>query len=275
MPELVVSITSSLNGYSDLAIGNVIGSNLANIFLILGTCAAIRGLKFKKETKLFETPFTIMATIFLFIVCINGLGNEKYLITRIEGFILLILCILFIIYNIIMARKNESNENSFVEIKESTKSISVFTSIFYIIIGIIGLKIGGDLVVEGAVKTATILGLSEQLISLTIVAFSTSLPELITSITATIKGETDMAIGNVLGSQLFNILLIIGLSSSLNPISYSTSYNKEIFLLTFGTFCLALFPFFGKKNEMTRWNGIFFVIIYFLYLASLVFSNIK
>lgn len=274
MPELVVSVTSALDGHSDLAIGNVVGSNIANLFLILGVCSIIKPLKFKKETRLFEIPFTIFSTIMLFFLCINGSNKELNMITREEGIILLVFCILFIIYNLIMARKGEEFEKTdrIIEIKTNEKKTSpAWESIFGIILGIIGLKLGGDIVVENSVEIAKILGISEKLISLTIVAFSTSLPELITSIAATKKGETDMAIGNILGSQIFNILLIIGVSATLTPIAYSISYNSNIMLLIIGSIMLGLFPFIGKKNEMTRSNGLIFLIIYIIYLVSIVY----
>lgn len=274
MPELVVSVTSALEGHSDLAIGNVVGSNIANMFLILGVCSIIKPLKFKKETRLFEIPFTIFATILLFFLCVNGSGEQINTITREEGIILLGFCILFIIYNLIMAKKGEEFDKEYriLEIRiEENKKVSLWESLFGIILGIIGLKLGGDLVVENSVEIAKILGISEKLISLTIVAFSTSLPELITSIAATKKGETDMAIGNVLGSQIFNILLIIGISSALVPITYSKGYNSNIILLIAGSIILGLFPFVGKKNEMTRGNGIVFVLAYIVYLISIVY----
>lgn len=274
MPELVVSVTSALEGHSDLAIGNIVGSNIANMFLILGACAIIKPLVFKKETRLFEIPFTIFSTIMLFFLCINGTNEQINTITKEEGIILLIFCILFVIYNLIMAKKGDEfdKEDRIIEIQTNNKKISpVWESIFGIIIGIIGLKLGGDLVVDNSVEIAQILGISEKLISLTIVAFSTSLPELITSIAATRKGETDMAIGNVLGSQIFNILLIIGISAFLTPISYSKSYDSNIMLLILGTIALGLFPFIGKKNEMTRYNGLVFVLTYSIYLVSILF----
>lgn len=273
MPELVVSVTSALEGHSDLAIGNVVGSNIANLFLILGACAIIKPLIFKKETRIFEIPFTIFVTILFFFLCINGINNQTYIITKQEGIILLIFCVLFIIYNLIMAKKGEEFEKQekIIEIKTNDGKVSpVWESLFGIIIGIVGLKLGGDLVVNNSVEIARILGISEKLISLTIVAFSTSLPELITSIAATRKGETDMAIGNIIGSQIFNILLIIGLSAFLTPISYAKSYNSNIILLTIGTILLGLYPYIGKKNEMTRWNGLAFVIIYIMYLIGIV-----
>lgn len=274
MPELVVSVTSALEGHSDLAIGNVVGSNIANLFLILGVCAIIKPLIFKKETRIFEIPFTIFVTILFFFLCINELNGQTYIITKEEGIILLVFCILFILYNLIMAKKGEEfeNENRILEIKtDEKKNVPVWESIFGIIIGIVGLKLGGDLVVNHSVEIAQMLGISEKLISLTIVAFSTSLPELITSIAATRKGETDMAIGNIIGSQIFNILLIIGISAFLAPIAYAKSYNSNIILLTMGTILLGLYPYIGKKNEMTRSNGVAFVLIYIIYLASIIY----
>lgn len=274
MPELVVSVTSAIEGHSDIAIGNVVGSNIANLFFILGVCSIIKPLKFKKETRLFEIPFTIFSTIILFFLCVNGTNQKINIITRQEGMILLGFCILFIIYNLIMAKKGNEFENTdtIIEIQTNKQKISpVWESIFGIILGIVGLKLGGDIVVDNSVEIAKLLGISEKLISLTIVAFSTSLPELITSIAATKKGETDMAIGNVLGSQIFNILLIIGVSAILSPIKYSTSYNSNIILLTVGTILLGLYPFIGKKNEMTRSNGVVFVLTYIIYLISIVY----
>lgn len=274
MPELVVSVTSAIEGHSDLAIGNVVGSNIANMFLILGLCSIIKSLIFKKETRLLEIPYTIFVTILLFFMCINGIDAELNIITKSEGIILLIFCILFIVYNLVMAKKGEEfDKEDIVEIKlNEKKDVPVWESIFGIVIGIVGLKLGGDLVVNNSVEIAKILKISEKIISLTIIAFSTSLPELITSIAATRKGETDMAIGNILGSQIFNIVLIIGISAVLAPITYSKSYDSNIILLIIGTIILGLFPFVGKKNEMTRNNGILFIVIYIIYMLSIVIS---
>ncbi|MDO5557181.1 MAG: calcium/sodium antiporter [Clostridia bacterium] len=273
-PELVVSATASIEGHSDLAIGNVVGSNIANLFLILGICSIIKGLIFKKETKIFENPFTIFCTVLLFFLANNKMGGYP-LITKKEGIVLLLICIIFIIYNIIMSKKGNNLDNKIIEldVKENHK-ISIFSSIISIILGTLSLKIGGDFVVDNASGIATLCGISEKMISLTIVAFSTSLPELITSITATKKGDTDMAIGNILGSQIFNILLIIGISAVLSPIPYSIKYNNDILLLSVGTIILALFPFIGRKNEMTRFNGIIFLIIYITYMLGLILFNL-
>jgi len=273
LPELVVSTTSALTGHSDIALANVVGSNMANLFLILGVCSIIRPLKFKKETVFIENPFVIVITALLFFFGLNKGGSE---ISRIEGGILLLLCIVFILYNVIMAKRGAVKDEPEEELQqdpEEPSKIDTYKSILFIVLGIIGLKYGGDFVVDNAVVIAAAIGISEKLIGLTIVALSTSLPELITSATATIKGETDMAIGNIVGSQTFNILLIIGTSALLTPIKYSIAYNKDLVLLLAGSIVFALFPFTGEKHKMTRENGILFVIVYIVYMINVVISN--
>lgn len=273
MPELVVSVTAALEKHADLSIGNIIGSNITNMFLILGICSIIKPLRFKKETRFFEIPFTIFTTGLLFFFCINT-NTSIPIINRQEGIILLLLCVIFIIYNLVMARKGEQfdKEDTMIEIVTHDKEeTSIWESLFGVIVGIVGLKLGGDLVVNGTIQISEMIGITEKLVSLTIVALSTSLPELITSIAATKKGDIDLAIGNVLGSQIFNILLIIGISATLSPIRYSIEYNSQIILLTIGSIALGLFPFTGKKYEMTKINGIVFVIIYVCYLGSLIY----
>lgn len=268
MPELMVSTTAALGGHSDMSIGNVVGSNLANLFLILGVCSIIKPLEFKEETEQIENAITIFMTFTLYIF---GNNQNSNIITRTEGIVLIVCCILFILYNIFMAKKKK--DEAIIEIDEE-ENIGLRKSIFGIIIGIVALKVGGDVVVNYASKIAQIMGLSEKIISVTIIAFSTSLPELITSITATKKGETDMAIGNIIGSQLFNIMLIIGVSALLCPINYSFEYNFDMYILIFGTVLFALFPFIGKKHYMTRSNGIIFVLIYIAYITYTVFRVI-
>lgn len=278
MPELMVSLTSALEGHSDMSIGNVVGSNIANLLLILGICAIIKNLNFKKETKYFESPFALVVTILLFIFGNNCIIDGSGVIGRGAGFVLIGLCILFIIYNIIMAKKGEdfdgiSKDLVIVNIEMSTARYTI-KSIIFIILGIVCLKFGGDFVVDSASEIARILGMSEKLISLTIIAVATSLPELATSVIATKKGEVDLAIGNIIGSCIFNILLIIGLSAIITPISYSLNYNKDIICLIVATIFLALFPFIGKKDEMTRANGIIYLVGYIAYSISLIITNL-
>ena len=262
MPELMVSTMSSLTGHSDMSIGNVVGSNNVNLFLILGICSIITPLAFKKETEKYENIIAIFATVLLTFL---GNNQQNNIITRNEGIVLLTCCASFIIYNILMSKKERSKDT--IEIQENIQEISILKSLFGITIGIAALKIGGDVVVKYASEIARIMGLSEKLISVTIIAFSTSLPELITSINATLKSDTDMAIGNILGSQIFNIFLIIGTSAVLVPINYSTEYNIDMAFLIFGTCLFAVFPFIGKKHYMTRINGIIFVFIYICYIT--------
>ncbi len=272
MPELIVSTASAISGHSDMSIGNIIGSNLANLLLILGMCAIIKPLIFKKETKFIENFIAIFVTGVLFVLGNNSIGAN--MITRKEGIFLVFLCVLFIVYNIVMAKKgNEFDKNTIIEL-EDRKKIPTFKSIVLILIGIVALKFGGDFVVDGSTYIAKVMGISEKIIGLTILAISTSLPELITSVTATRKGEVDMAIGNIIGSQIFNIVLIIGVSAIITPINYSISYNMDMTILIASTILFALFPFIGKKDEMTRANGVVFVGIYVMYMIWLVTSNI-
>lgn len=278
MPELMVSLTSAISGHSDMSIGNVVGSNIANLLLILGLCAIIKSLKFKKETKYFESPFALIVTILLFILANNTLSGQANVITRLEGIILLILCIAFIIYNIVMAKKGEdfdgiSKDLVIINIEMNSKRY-IIKAILFVIFGVILLKFGGDFVVNSASEIARMFGMSEKLISLTVLAVATSLPELVTSLVATKKGEIDLAIGNIIGSCIFNIILIIGVSAVISPITYSVSYNKDIIILIGATLLLGLFPFIGKKNEMTRINGSIFFLGYVAYMANLVMTNI-
>ncbi len=190
MPELFVSITSAIEGYPDMAVGNVIGSNLCNLLLILGLSAIIQSIEFKRETRLIEIPMTLAITFILFIIC--NIGTN---ITKIEGMILILLFVLFIGYTIYMGKKGEKFEkkDTIIEVQIQENN-SIIKSILWIILGIVALKIGGDLTVNHAVTIAQAIGISEKVISLTIIAIGTSLPELVTSVTAAFKGNSDIAI---------------------------------------------------------------------------------
>lgn len=262
MPELMVSVTSAIAGYSDIAVGNVIGSNLTNLLLILGVSAILQPLVFQKQTKQVENPFMLACTVLLWFLANNG-GNHQ--ITMQEGLILLTLCVLFILYQILHAKK-ENMKDRIIPLWEEEKKISIVQSILWIILGIFALKIGADWVVEGTEEIARFFGISERIISLTLVAFSTSLPELVTSISAARKGSSDIAIGNIIGSQIFNILLILGAAATIRPIEYSVQYNDDLTFLIFATSIFLLFPYVGKKNQMTKRNGLLFLAMYAGYL---------
>ena len=264
MPELFVSITSALEGHSDMAIGNVIGSNLSNLLLILGLSTMIKPVVFQKETRLYEIPMCLASTLILMLFC-----NTNAKISRGESAVLLILFCMFILYTIFMAKKESKKNIVEIDVKEEKKN-STFKDIIFIILGIIGLKIGGDLAVDNAVVVANYFNLSEKLISLTILAIGTSLPELVTSITAAVKGNSDIAIGNIIGSNIFNILLIIGVSSVIHPITYNMSYNFDISILVISTIILAIFPFIPPKDKMSKANGVIYFLMYLMYLGFLI-----
>ena len=264
MPELVVSTTSAIEGYSDMSVGNIIGSNICNLLLILGLSAIIKPVKFQQQTKWIENPLSIILTIIFCIMC-----NINQDINRTEGALLIILFIIFLIYTVIMGIRSQKNE--IIMRLEETKKISTLKNIMLIILGIATLKIGGDLVVYNSEQIARILKISEKIISLTIVAIGTSLPELVTSVTAAIKGDSDIAIGNIVGSNIFNMLLIIGLSAVIKPINYNITYNAQIIILFIGMTLMLIFPFIKPKNVLSRKNGLICVILYMIYLINLIF----
>lgn len=264
MPELFVSITSALNNYSDMAIGNIIGSNIANMLLILGLSSMIQTIEFQKETRLIEIPLCLFITSVFMLIC-----NINKNVSRGEAIVLLIMFILFILYTIYMAKKGKETES--IELIEKDKKNSMIKNMLYVVSGIIALKIGGDFTVDNAVKIAQHFDLSEKVISVTILAIGTSLPELVTSVTAAIKGESDIAIGNILGSNIFNMLLIIGVSAVIKPIVYNVSYNIDLAILLVGTIVLEIFPFIKPKNKMSRMNGFIYFIMYVGYMVTLFY----
>lgn len=261
MPELFISITSALEGHSNVAIGNAIGSNISNLFLILGVSAIIKEIPLRREAKLIDIPICLFITIIFITIC-----NIGSVITRVQGIYLIILFVLFIIYTFIMSKEEEKNEE---ENKNDSKNQSILKSIFYIALGIIGLKVGGDLTVNNAVEIAETFNLSQKIISVTILAIGTSLPELVTSITAALKNESDIAVGNIVGSNIFNMLLIIGISSIIRPIEYDFSYNKDMIFLIIGTILLGLFSITRPRNKINRTKGIIYFSLYVGYMVML------
>ncbi len=266
MPELFVSTASAIKGSSDMALGNIIGSNICNLLLILGLSAMIRPVKFQRETRLIEIPICLAITIIFAIFC-----NTNGQISRIEAAILIVLFIMFIIYTIFMGKKGKAFDKDEVveETKSDEKQLSILKSIIYVILGVIGLKIGGDLTVDNATIIARMFNVSEKVISLTILAVGTSLPELVTSVMAAKKGNSDIAIGNIIGSNIFNILLIIGLSAMIFPLAYNYTYNIQMWILIASTMVLSIFPILPPKNEMCRFNGFTYILIYIGYMAML------
>ncbi len=267
LPELFISVTSAVREYPDMAIGNVMGSNIANLFLILGIASAIRPIKLKKETRIIEIPLCLVISLIFMALC--NLGQD---VSRSDAGILLVLFVLFIIYTIVMAKNGEEfdkeDEEENIPEKNDKPNKLVIKDMIFIILGGILLKIGGDLTVNNAVNIAQHFSLSEKIISVTILAIGTSLPELVTSIFAAIKGKSDIAVGNILGSNIFNMLLIIGISSMIRPINYNTSYNLEMFFIIVGLLILSLFTVIPPKNRISRGNGITYFIFYLGYLLK-------
>lgn len=263
MPELMVSLTSALEGHSDISIGNVIGSNLCNLLLILGLTSLIAPLKFQKNTKKYEIPIMVDATILVFI-----LANVGKSISRFDGLIISIVFIMFILYTIFSAKKSMNNDIK-QEAKKDKKQ-NAFMAILKIVLGIVLLKIGGDVSVDNAIIVARELGVTEKVIGLTIIAIGTSLPELITSVVAAHKGDIDIAIGNIVGSNIFNVLLILGVSSVISPITYSLSYNFEFIYVIIASILLYMFAATGKKYTMTRLNGLIYLLMYGAYMMLLL-----
>lgn len=260
-PEFFISLSSVLSGHEDFSIGNVIGSNISNLLLILGITAIITPIYFRNKTKLIELPMCLFFTVIFVILC--NVGRK---ISRFDAGILLICFILFIIYTIYIGRNNKENfEQEIIDRK-------IFTNILYILIGIVGLKIGSDFIVNNAEKLALRFNISEKVISLTIIAIGTSLPELVTSIISATRKKADLAVGNIIGSNIFNMLLVIGMTALIQSISYNIEYNAQLTILLIATILICLFPYLEEKDKMTKSDGLIYVFIYAVYMFMLFIS---
>ena len=231
MPELFVSTTSALQGSADMSIGNIIGSNICNLLLILGLSAVISPVKFQKSTKNIEIPMCFVITV-VFMV----LANLGKIISFADSIILLVLFVGFLGYTLYVAKKGQAEAAETEECEQEEQNGSMLKNIFLIVIGIVALKLGGDFTVDNAVVIAQTVGISEKVIGLTILAIGTSLPELVTSVMAAIKGNDDIAIGNIIGSNIFNMLMIIGVTAAITPITYNPTYNVQLIILIVSLF---------------------------------------
>ena len=256
-PELIVNIFASLGGHHEITFGNILGSNIFNILMVLGVAGIISTIVVRRNTILKEIPFLLIATLMAF-----GLALWNSDLSLLDGIILLLFLLIFFIY-VIGFLKAKPLLGS--DIKERSYGITFLMMIS----GIIGLFFGGKFVVDNAVKIATQFGVSQKFIGLTIVALGTSLPELVTSVLAIKKGRNDLAIGNVIGSNLFNILLVLGVSSIIAPIQYDIALNIDFIFLSVITIMLFITMFIGKKHKLTKIESVFFVALYFVYLVFL------
>ncbi|MBQ4562102.1 MAG: calcium/sodium antiporter [Clostridia bacterium] len=265
-PELAVSMSAAIKGSNDIAIGNVVGSNIFNTLVVLGASAAITPVMVKKDIIKVDYPISLIFTLLLGIFCLDKIfGAENMTISRVDGIILL-LCFAGFMFIVIRdgLRHRDKDEHEL----DSEKEKPVWLILILSIVGLAGIILGGDMSVEGAKEIARCFGLSEALIGLTVVALGTSLPELVTSIVAAKKGESDIAVGNVVGSNIFNILLILGVSATILPMKVSTTYIYDIGILLL--ISVVFFIPMAIKKKVSRGMGAIMVLTYVLYTAYLI-----
>lgn len=269
-PEATVSIIAAMEGNSAVSLGNVIGSNIFNITLVVGITAILNPLKVESETIRKEIPFTLLASVALWVVisdiALQGAGAN--LITRSEGIILLLFFAIFLYYIFEVARNNRQNGN--VDTGDTT-GVTWGKNILFTIGGLAGIIFGGDLVVDNATDIALSIGMSETLVGLTIVAVGTSLPELITSITAALKKESEIALGNIVGSNIFNILLVIGASATISPLAVDGKIFFDLIFMILFTFVLLIFS--RSKYTISKKEGAILAVVYIAYLIYIIIRN--
>ncbi len=268
-PELAVNVIASISGNNDIAIGNVVGSNIANVFFILGICAVIAPLVVHRYTVWMEIPISLFAALLLGAIINDSLfdSGDTNIISRMDGIIFLMCFTFFMLYAIWISRRTKE------EADVPEVNLPVWKSVGLIIIGLVGLVLGGKWIVDGAVEIATQLGMSQAVIGLTIVAIGTSLPELAASAVAVYKGNTDLAIGNVIGSNIFNTFWILGISSTISPMPYNGGEQVSIILNIIASLVLFIFLFVGRRHMLQRWQGVVFGIAYAAYLTFLVMQD--
>lgn len=269
MPELIVNIFASAKGNTDIAIGNILGSNIANILLILGISAIIYPLATKRNTVWKEIPLSLLAAVILGVMAndmlIDGAGFSG--LTKIDGIVFIAFFVIFLYYTFGISKISGEADDA------NIKQHGYLKSSLYIIGGLLALIIGGKWIVDGAVKIAELFNVSQSLIGLTIVAVGTSLPELATSAIAAYKKQTDIAIGNVVGSNIFNIFWILGVSSLIRPLPFNANSTIDILMTIFASIILFVIMFVGKKHTVERWQGALMITIYIGYITFLVINK--
>lgn len=269
MPELVVNIIASFQGSAEIAIGNVLGSNIANILLILGVASLVTPLPLKRSTILSEIPFSLVATMlvgFLANAAIFTDPKKALFLSRVDGLVLLCFFGLFMLYIATIAHDDMTDAIPAGEMSNGR-------ALFLIVGGCLALFLGGKWVVDGAIQLARIFGMSETFIGLTVVAIGTSLPELVTSAMAAYRGSADIAVGNAIGSNIFNLLWILGISATIRPLPFDHASNSDIVMLIFTSILLFGAVIFGERNRIDRWQGFGFLIIYCIYTLFLVYRG--
>ncbi len=269
MPELVVNVLASLSKSPDLAIGNIVGSNIANVFLILGIAAVIRPLSVRSATIWKEVPLSFLAAVVLFFLLNDTIldGLPQSLLSRGDGFVLMGFFIIFVYYTFGMAQSGEGFE------EDVQPEVSLGRALLLTAGGLIALPIGGDWIVKGAIHAARTFQVSESVIGLTIVAVGTSLPEVAASAVAALKGKSDIAVGNAVGSNVFNIFWVLGLSAVIQPIPYNVANNPDVFVAAFASLLLFVFLLVGIPKVLQRYQAVLLLLIYACYLTYLVVAR--
>jgi len=269
-PELTVSLVSALKGSADIAIGNVVGSNIFNTLMIVGCTAAIVPIAITRGTLAHEIPLCILASLVLSICASDMLlgSGEADIISRSEGLLLLCFFVIFLGYTFAIAKKGAGQED-----ESAIKDMPVWKSALYIVAGLAALVYGGQIFVDGASGIARSLGVSESIIGLTLVAGGTSLPELATSVVAALKKNPEMAIGNVIGSNLFNIFFVLGCSATITPLTIQGITTIDFSVLIASSVLLYLFGLFFRNRTITRWEGIVMIVCYVVYTVYLIMGQ--
>lgn len=259
LPEAAVSVSAALKGSADITIGNVVGSNILNILIILGLTSVIRPIAVQKSTVKYEIPFVVLISAFLL-----GIGYTDHMVGRADG---VVLWVLFIAYLLYLLKMTKSGETVLEDIPGDDADMPVWKMLLLIIIGAAAIVLGADLAVDSASELARIFGMSERLIGLTIVALGTSLPELVTSVTASVKGKADIAVGNIVGSNIFNILFVVGTSALITPVVYAPDFLVDSIVCIAAVILLWLCVF--KNRRLGRAGGAVMLVgyaVYFVYL---------
>lgn len=271
-PELVVNTFAAVQGHQDIVFGNVLGSNNFNLFIILGITGLMTPLAVQSSTAWKEIPISFIAVILLFFLVNDVLifNSNSSVLGRLDGGILLLFFALFLFYVYKQLKSDPSETEELVPVSKMTSGKMAI----YIISGLGGLVFGGHLVVNNAIEIAESLGISQKIIGLTVVAAGTSLPELATSVIAAVKKNADIAVGNIIGSNIFNIFLILGASSMLRPIGFDPVFNIDLYVLAGGTIFLILAMFTGKRKKLDRWEAAILLLFYLSYTTYLVMQEL-
>lgn len=271
-PELIVSAISAINGSSDIAIGNVVGSNISNVFMILGVTAIIAPITLTKSNLKYDLPIALGVSLLLFVLAYDSifLGKEFNVISRWDGLILIAMFVLFMIYSFKSSASGDQNEES---AESENGKVNIVKSVLLIICGLVGLVLGGRLFVNSGSDIARGFGVSDAFIGITVMAVGTSLPELAASVNAAIKKKGQMALGNVIGSNIFNILLILGTSSIIRPLTLGGITMIDMGMMILTTVMIMLSALLISKKEIKRGVGALFFMIYIAYIVYLA-SNL-